>query len=218
MLVKEKFNGRVLIFPLLEIEFLKTGVNLKDADVLVFTSVYALEKLNMESMNFETPVFAVGQRCDEFLKKIGIRKTFIFSNVTQLLNNLKAFCRNKRPLIFYLRGDEISYDLKGDLLKHSFNCEEYVVYKQKRSIQKKELDNVLARKHLEGIALFSEKSVDNLMRGASSQNLDKIFFCFSKKIENRLRSVLDKDIRCKTIKEPLISDMVNMIVKEYSRY
>ena len=218
MLVKEKFNGRVLIFPLLEIEFLKTGVNLKDADVLVFTSVYALEKLNMESMNFETPVFAVGQRCDEFLKKIGIRKTFIFSNVTQLLNNLKAFCRNKRPLIFYLRGDEISYDLKGDLLKHSLNCEEYVVYKQKRSIQKKELDNVLARKHLEGIALFSEKSVDSLMRGASSQNLDKIFFCFSKKIENRLRSVLDKDIRCKTIKEPLISDMVNMIVKEYSRY
>ena len=218
MLVKEKFNGRVLIFPLLEIEFLKTGVNLKDADVLVFTSVYALEKLNMESMNFETPVFAVGQRCDEFLKKIGIRKTFIFSNVTQLLNSLKAFCRNKRPLIFYLRGDEISYDLKGDLLKHSFNCEEHVVYKQKRSIQKKELDNVLARKHLEGIALFSEKSVDSLMRGASSQNLDKIFFCFSKKIENRLRSVLDKDIRCKTIKEPLISDMVNMIVKEYSRY
>jgi uroporphyrinogen-III synthase len=218
MLVKEKFNGRVLIFPLLEIEFLKTGVNLKDADVLVFTSVYALEKLNMESMNFETPVFAVGQRCDEFLKKIGIRKTFIFPNVTQLLNNLKAFCRNKRPLIFYLRGDEISYDLKGDLLKHSLNCEEYVVYKQKRSIQKKELDNVLARKHLEGIALFSEKSVDSLMRGASSQNLDKIFFCFSKKIENRLRSVLDKDIRCKTIKEPLISDMVNMIVKEYSRY
>ena len=218
MLVKEKFNGRVLIFPLLEIEFLKTGVNLKDADVLVFTSVYALEKLNMESMNFETPVFAVGQRCDEFLKKIGIRKTFIFSNVTQLLNSLKAFCRNKRPLIFYLRGDEISYDLKGDLLKHRLNCEEYVVYKQKRSIQKKELDNVLARKHLEGIALFSEKSVDSLMRGASSQNLDKIFFCFSKKIENRLRSVLDKDIRCKTIKEPLISDMVNMIVKEYSRY
>ena len=218
MLVKEKFNGRVLIFPLLEIEFLKTGVNLKDADVLVFTSVYALEKLNMESMNFETPVFAVGQRCDEFLKKIGIRNTFIFSNVTQLLNSLKAFCRNKRPLIFYLRGDEISYDLKGDLLKHSLNCEEYVVYKQKRSIQKKELDNVLARKHLEGIALFSEKSVDNLMRGASSQNLDKIFFCFSKKIENRLRSVLDKDIRCKTIQEPLISDMVNMIVKEYSRY
>ena len=218
MLVKEKFNGRVLIFPLLEIEFLKTGVNLKDADVLVFTSVYALEKLNMESMNFETPVFAVGQRCDEFLKKIGIKKTFIFPNVKKLLNSLKAFYRNKRPLIFYLRGDEISFDLKADLLKHSFNCEEYVVYKQKRPIQQRELDNILARKHLEGIALFSEKSVDSLMRGASSQNLDKIFFCFSKKIENRLRSVLDKDIRCKTIQEPLISEMVKMIVKEYARY
>tara|TARA_Y100001968_G_scaffold316537_1_gene344494 strand:- start:65 stop:721 length:657 start_codon:yes stop_codon:yes gene_type:complete len=218
MLVKEKFNGRILIFPLLEIEFLETSVNLKDADVLVFTSVYALEKLKMELMNFDTPVFAVGQRCDEYLKKIGMRKTFIFSNVKRLLNNLKAFYRNKRPLIFYLRGDEISYDLKADLLKCSFNCEEYVVYKQKRSIQQKELDNVLARKHLEGIALFSEKSVDSLMRGASIKNLDKIFFCFSKKIENRLRSVLDKDIRCKTIQEPLISDMVNMIVKEYSRY
>ena len=218
MLEKEKFNGRAVIFPLLEIEFLKKNINLKDADVLVFTSVYALEKLNLELIDFETPVFAVGQRCDEFLKKKGMRNTFIFSDVKQLLNSLKAFYRNKRPLIFYLRGDEISYDLKTELLKHGFDCEEHVVYKQKRSIQKKELDNVLARKHLEGIVLFSEKSVDSLIEGASSQNLDKIFFCFSKKIENRLRSVLDKDIRCKTIQEPLISDMVNMIVKEYSRY
>ena len=218
MLEKEKFNGRAVIFPLLEIEFLKKNVNLKDADVLVFTSVYALEKLNLELIDFETPVFAVGQRCDEFLKKKGMRNTFIFSDVKQLLNNLKAFYRNKRPLIFYLRGHEISYDLKAELLKHSFDCEEHVVYKQKRSIQKKELDNVLSRKHLEGIALFSENSVDSLIKGASSQNLDKIYFCFSKKIENRLRSVLNKDIRCKTIQEPLISDMVNMIVKEYSRY
>ena len=218
MLEKEKFNGRAVIFPLLEIEFLKKNVNLKDADVLVFTSVYALEKLNLELIDFETPVFAVGQRCDEFLNKIGMRNTFIFSDVKQLLNSLKAFYRNKRPLIFYLRGYEISYDLKAELLKHSFDCEEYVVYKQKRSIQKKELDNVLARKHLEGIVLFSEKSVDILIEGASSQNLDKIFFCFSKKIENRLRSVLDKDIRCKTIQEPLISEMVKMIVKEYARY
>ena len=218
MLEKEKFNGRAVIFPLLEIEFLKKNVNLKDADVLVFTSVYALEKLNLELIDFETPVFAVGQRCDEFLKKIGMKNTFIFSDVKQLLNNLKAFYRNKRPLIFYLRGDEISYDLKAELLKHSFDCEEHVVYKQKRSIQKKELDNVLARKHLEGIVLFSEKSVDSLIEGASSQNLDKIFFCYSKKIENRLRSVLNKDIKCKTIQEPLISNMVNMIVKEYSHY
>ena len=218
MLEKEKFNGRVVIFPLLEIEFLKTNVNLKDADVLVFTSVNALEKLNLELIDFETPVYAVGQRCDEFLKKIGMKNTFIFSDVKHLLNSLKAFYRKQRPLILYLRGDEISYDLKAELLKHSFDCEEHVVYKQKRSIQKKELDNVLTRKHLEGIVLFSEKSVDSLIEGASSQNLDKIFFCFSKKIENRLRSVLDKDIRCKTIQEPLISDMVNMIVKEYSRY
>ena len=61
MLEKEKFNGRVLIFPLLEIELLKINVNLKKADVLVFTSVYALEKITMELKNFEKPVFAVGQ-------------------------------------------------------------------------------------------------------------------------------------------------------------
>ena len=218
MLVKEKFNGRVLIFPLLEIEFLKTSVNLKDADGLVFTSVYALEKLSLELINFETPIFAVGERCDEFLKKAGMKKTFIFSNVKQLLNSLKSVYRNKRPLIYYLRGEEISYDLKAVLLKQSFNCQEYVVYKQKRPTQQKALDNILARKHLEGIALFSEKSVDSLTKGASENNLDKIFFCFSKKIENRLRSVLDKDIRCKTIQEPLIAEMVKMIVKEYARY
>ena len=69
MLEKENFNGKVLIFPLLEIEFLKKSLNLKAADALVFTSVYALEKLSLELKNFEKPVFAVGQRCEELLKK-----------------------------------------------------------------------------------------------------------------------------------------------------
>ena len=218
MLQKENFNGRVLIFPLLEIEFQNISVNLEKADILVFTSVYAAEKLNLELKNSETPIFAVGQRCDKFLIERGAKKTFIFSNVKQLLDSLKDYCDTKRPTIFYLRGDEISFDLKADLSKYNFNCEEYVVYKQKRPIQQRELDNVLARRHLEGIALFSEKSVDSLTKGVSENKLNKIFFCFSKKIENRLRSGLDKDIKCKTIQEPLISNMVNMIVKEYSHY
>ena len=94
-----------------------------------------------------------------------------------------------------------------------------MVYKQKRSIQQRELDNDLSQKTFGGyIALFSEKSVDSLLKSSAGQNLEKTFFCFSKKIENRLKSVLDGNIRCKTIQEPLISDMVNMIVKEYSRY
>ena len=218
MLEKQKFNGKALIFPLLEIEFLKISTNLKEADILVFTSVYALENLKMELQSFGTPIFAVGQRCDELLKEVQATNTFIYSNVKQLLDGLKHHYRNKRPRVFYLRGDEISYDLKADLLKYDFNCEEHVVYKQKRNIQKKELGKILSGENLAGIALFSEKSVDSLIKGAPRRDLDKIFFCFSKKIENRLRSVLDKDIRCKTIQEPLISDMVNMIVKEYSHY
>ena len=218
MLEQEKFNGRVLIFPLLEIDFLKTSINLKEADVLVVTSVYALEKLKMELQNFEKPIFAVGQRCDGLLKEIGATNTFIYSNVKYLLKGFKNYFRNKRPLAVYLRGDKISYDLKANLLKHHFNCEEHVVYKQKRNIQKKDLGKILSGENLKGIALFSEKSVDSLIKSAPRRNLDKIFFCFSKKIENRLRSALDRDVRCKTIQEPLISEMVKMIVKEYARY
>ena len=121
MLEKEKFNGRVLIFPLLEIELLKINVNLKRADVLVFTSVYALEKITMELKNFEKPVFAVGQRCNELLKEIGATNPFIFSNVEQLFTRLKNDCSNKKPLVYYLRGSEISFDLKTELLKHNIS-------------------------------------------------------------------------------------------------
>ena len=159
-----------------------------------------------------------GPKASELLRELGATNTFIYSNVKHLLVGFKNYFRNMRPLVFYLRGDEISFDLKADLLRHDFNCEEHVVYKQRRNIQKKELGKILSGENLEGIALFSEKSVDSLIMGAPHLNLDKIFFCFSKKIENRLRSVLDKDIRCKTIQEPLISEMVKMIVKEYARY
>ena len=47
MLQKEKFNGRVLVFSLLEIEFQNISVNLERAEILVFTSVYAAENLNL---------------------------------------------------------------------------------------------------------------------------------------------------------------------------
>ena len=119
-----------------------------------------------------------------------------------MIDNLKDYCSNKRATIFYLRGDEISFDLKADLSKYNFNCEEYVVYKQKRPIQQRELDNVLARKHLEGIALFSENSVDSLTKGASENKLNKIFFCFSKKIENRLEITFyyEPDVESRKIK------------------
>ena len=216
MLEQENFNGRVLIFPLLEIDFLEISINVNKADVLVFTSVYALE--NMELQNFEKPIFAVGQRCGELLRELGATNTFVYSNVKYLLVGFKNYFRNMRPLVFYLRGDEISFDLKADLLKHDFNCEEHIVYKQKRNIQKKELSKILSGENLEGIALFSEKSVDSLIMSAPRLILDKLFFCFSKKIESRLRLGLDKDIRCRTVQEPLISNMVNMIVKEYSHY
>ena len=216
MLEQEKFNGRVLIFPLLEIDFLEISINVNKADVLVVTSVYALRKIELQ--NFEKPIFAVGQRCGELLRELGATNTFVYSNVKYLLVGFKNYFRNMQPLVFYLRGDEISFDLKADLLKHDFNCEEHVVYKQKRNIQKKELGKILSGENLEGIALFSEKSVDSLIMGAPSLILDKLFFCFSKKIESRLRSGLNKDIRCRTVQEPLISNMVNMIVKEYSHY
>ena len=166
----------------MEIEFQNISVNLERADILVFTSVYAVEKLNMELKNSETPIFAVGQRCDEFLREIGAKETFIFSNVKQLLDSLKTTVITKTNY-FYLRGDEISFDLKADLSKYNFNCEEYVVYKQKRPIQQRELDNVLARKHLEGIALFSEKSVDSLTKGASKTISIKYFSVLAKKLK-----------------------------------
>ena len=132
MLEKEKFNGRVLISPLLEIEVLKNNLNLKKADVLVFTSVYALEKITKELKNVEKPVFAVGQRCDELLKDLGATNPFVFPDVKKLLISLKDHCRNKKTSVFYLRGNEISFDLKAELLKHNISCEEQVVYQQKR--------------------------------------------------------------------------------------
>ena len=69
MLQKEKFNGRVLIFPLLEIEFQNISVNLERADILVFTSVYAAEKLNLELKKSETPISLLGKDVMNFLEK-----------------------------------------------------------------------------------------------------------------------------------------------------
>ena len=113
MLEKKKFNGKVLIFPLLEIDFLKTSINLREADVLVVTSVYALEKVKMELRSFEKPIFAVGQRCDELLKELGVTNTFIYSNVKHLLSSFKNHFRNKCPLVVLLARQRNILRLEG---------------------------------------------------------------------------------------------------------
>ena len=216
MLANENFNGDVLIFPLLEIEYLKTNIKFNQADALVFTSIYALENFQLEMKGVETPVFAVGKRCDDMLRGIGVTNSFIFSNVRDLMDSLVKNFGNQGLVVFYLRGDEVSYDLRPELLANGFKVMEHLVYRQKSINKQKKLEKILARNKLEGIVLFSEKSVDRLVNCVSRKNLDKKFFCFSKKIENRLRFFLGENITCKTTHEPLITEMVNLIVKEFS--
>jgi uroporphyrinogen-III synthase len=216
MLANENFNGDVLIYPLLEIEFLKKNIKFNQADALIFTSIYALENFQLEVKGVETPVFAVGKRCDDMLKDIGVTNSFIFSNVRDLKDSLKKNYGNQDLVVFYLRGEEVSCDLSADLLANGFKVMEHIVYRQKSVNKQKKLEKILARNKLEGIALFSEKSVDRLVNCVSRKNLNKKFFCFSKKIENRLRFYLGENITCKTTHEPLIAEMVNLIVKEFS--
>ena len=79
LLLKANFPGEVVIFPLLEIQYLEPKLELENYDVLIATSIHALKKYKNSLINSNLQVFSVGKRTNDFLEKQGVNKLFNYN-------------------------------------------------------------------------------------------------------------------------------------------
>ena len=217
LLVKANFPGEVVIFPLLEIQYLEPKLELENYDVLIATSIHALKKHKNSLKNTNLKVFSVGKRTNDFLEKQGVNKLFNYKKVSDLLLSLEKFLEAKNFKTIYLRGNNISLDIKSYLKTLGHEIDEKIVYKQKMKKALTEVEKIINDKNLIGVALFSEKSVEFLRKNCSNIPLDKTFFCFSEKIEKKVKYLISEHTKCVTSSSPIIEQMAETISKKFTK-
>ncbi len=216
-LLRANFSGEVVISPLLEIDHMEPKLILEKYDVLIATSIHALRKYRTSLKDHSFTVFSVGKRINDFLSTLGVKKSFNSENVSDLLLSLEKFLQRKKYKTIYLRGKNISRDITKHLRKLGHEIEEKIVYKQRMTKAHGEIQKILNDRNLVGIAMFSEKSVEFLVENCSSIPIDKIFFCFSKKIEKKVKYLINERIKCITTSRPIINNMAEMIVAKFPK-
>ena len=217
LLLKANFPGKVIIFPLLEIQYLEPKLELENYDVLIATSLHALKKYKNLLTNSNLNVFSVGKRTNDFLEKQGVNKLFNYKKVSDLLLSLEKFLEAKNFKTIYLRGNNISLDIKSYLKTLGHEIDEKIVYKQKMKKALREVEKIINDKNLRGVALFSEKSVEFLRKNCSNIPLDKTFFCFSEKIEKKVKYLISEHAKCVTLSSPIIEKMAETISTKFTK-
>ena len=217
LLLETNFPGEVVIFPLLEIQYLEPKMDLQNYDVLIATSIHALKKYKNSLKNSNLKVFSVGKRTNDFLEKQGVNKLFNYKKVSDLLLSLEKFLEEKNLKTIYLRGNNISLDIKSYLKTLGHKIDEKIVYNQKMKKASREVEKIINDKNLMGVALFSEKSVEFLIKNCSNIPSDKTFFCFSEKIEKKVKCLISEHTKCVTSSSPIIKKMAEMISTKFPK-
>ncbi len=217
LLLKANFSGEVVIFPLLEIQYLEPNLELENYDILIATSIHALKKYKNLLKNTNLKVFSVGKRTKDFLERQRVNKIFNYKKVSELLLSLEKFLEARKLKSIYLRGNNVSLDIKGYLKTLGHEIDEKIVYKQKMKNASSEVEKIINDKNLIGVALFSEKSVEFLRKNCSNIPLNKTFFCFSEKIEKKVKYLIGEHTKCVTSSSPIIENMAEKIATNFQK-
>lgn len=149
-----------LFEPILGIEYLETNWNNHDPTApLVFTSAHAVRAFSKATAGREPRVYTVGTNTAEAAQVAGFTD---IRNAAGTSEELVALLQNedKQALsgLIYVRGEDISRDLKGNLEEKGIDLHEIVAYKanpaQNLSIK---LLHALDRRQIKAVVVFSAR-------------------------------------------------------------
>ncbi|GAT75418.1 hypothetical protein EHRUM4_06380 [Ehrlichia ruminantium] len=119
IIIKETLTNlgfNIYIEPMFSIKYLPVKLNLEYFDLIISTSKHSIIALSKISKNRTQPIITVGDNTKQVAETLG------FSSVTSLNGNIHdiiSYIHNNSHLKFlYIRGQEITYDLK-EILKHN---------------------------------------------------------------------------------------------------
>ena len=213
--VKDSF----IFFPLYDIIFEKNLEENLDSDYLICTSRYGIHSIPYNSSVVGKTIFCVGETTAFLAKKIGFQKIFYpkVGNASNLVKLICAKVKDTRATLNYLRGKEVSHDLKKELKNFGYEVRETIVYRQKRIKLGQRMTNFIRKEKMGGVVFFSASVARAFCNEVKEFPQDFLFFCISDRVAKEVKKnrMLDND-NIRIAPEPNTKQILNLIFNEKS--
>ena len=208
-------------FPLFEIIFENGMQYNKDiaSNSLICTSRYGVQALSFILDSKKKDIFCVGQSTADLALNSGFKKVF-YPDVGNVLKLVELICLkldSSSSTLHYLRGKEVSYDLKSELTKFGYQVYESIVYRQQRLKQKRDIESFISKENAGGVVFFSANVAKIFCDGIKIVPEGFLFFCISNRVA---QVVYEKQLlgnyKVRIASQPTKEEIINLIYNEKS--
>lgn len=198
--ILRKYGYKVYIEPVFTIKYLNPDISAHEFDVVISTSKNSVKAFSQICKVDDFPIITVGNSTMQTAKDLGFSDIISAdSNVDGLISFIKAHYSSAIKFL-YIRGQEVSCDLKKRLSEEDFNVREVVLYKTiiKRSLTNR-CKNLLLDGKIDGVAFFSSQTARVfcslvLKSGLSHAMNNTAAYTMSKNIADSLKLIKWKKI------------------------
>ncbi|CAN2109480.1 uroporphyrinogen-III synthase [Wolbachia pipientis] len=216
--ILRKYGYKVYIEPVFTIKYLNPDISAHEFDVVISTSKNSVKAFSQICKVDDFPIITVSNSTMQAAKNLGFSDIISAdSNVDGLISFIKAHYSSAIKFL-YIRGQEVSCDLKKRLSEEDFNVREVVLYKTiiKRSLTNR-CKNLLLDGKIGSVAFFSSQTARVfcslvLKSGLSHVMNNTVAYTMSKNIADSLKLIKWKKII--TSRLPTGESLIDIINKD----
>jgi uroporphyrinogen-III synthase len=214
----KKYGYKVCIEPMFTVKYLHPDISAYEFDIVISTSKNSIKAFRHICKVDDLSIITVGNSTMQTAKDLGFSNIISAdSNVDGLISFIKNHYSNTIRFL-YIRGQEVSCDLKKRLTDENFNIREVMLYKTiiKRSLTTR-CENMLLNGKINGVVFFSAQTARVfcslvLKSGLSSKMTNIVAYAMSKNITDSLKSVKWKKVI--TSRLPSQENLIDTINKD----
>jgi len=138
----------------------------KNYDAYIFTSANAVRNLKNIKINKNKPCFCVGSITEKIARGIGCNNTVSAGGTVNALKNLiiNSNLINKKSVLAYLCGDNLSFELDKELEKEGYNVDKIINYKSEKITNLNEANiRILKKNPPDIIFVYSARSAQSFL-------------------------------------------------------
>ena len=165
-------------------------INPEKYNAFIFTSANAIRNLKLSKVDSKKLCFCVGSITEKIVRQQGFINTISAGGTVNALKNIIINSENldKKKILAYVCGDNISSNLDQELLEEGFRIEKIINYTSKKIDVLNEDTNKLIKSHPPDIILiYSKRSAESFIELMKKYSLNGLMtgsrvMCISEKV------------------------------------
>ena len=184
---------KIIHVPTLKISSAKLKpINSKNYDAFIFTSANAIRNLKLINLDKNKLCFCVGAITEKIVRQQGYNNTISAGGTVNALKNIiiNSDQLDKKKLLAYICGDNITSNLDQELQKEGFQIEKIINYTSEKIQELNETTNKLIKSHPPDIIfVYSKRSAESFIELVKKYSLKGLMtgsrvMCISEKVFN----------------------------------